>query len=104
MPFVITRLCRDCIDLSCVSSCPVDCILEFRGSDPHGEFPNQLFIDPVECIDCGVCEPERPWEALFEASDVPDVFKDDIALNARVVERREDFASPEVVDKPVPSP
>ena len=104
MAFVVTRLCRDCIDTSCAEICPVDCILEFRGEDPHGEFPNQLYINPEECIDCGICEPECPWEAIFQEQDVPEAFKDDIALNARTLERPGDFAVPEVIAKPVPSP
>lgn len=104
MAFVITRLCRDCVDQSCVSICPVDCIYEFRGDDPHGEFPNQLYIYPDECIDCSACEPACPWEAIFETDDVPDVFKDDIILNARTAERPSDFAVPEVIDKNAPTP
>ena len=104
MAFVITRLCRDCVDQSCVPVCPVDCILEFRGEDPQREFPNQLYINPEECIDCGICAPECPWEAIFEGEDVPEIFKDEVALNARTVERPEDFSVPEVVERPIPSP
>ena len=61
--------------------CPVDCIYEYTGED-RDKLPNQLYIDPEECIDCGVCEPECPWEAIFEDERVPDVFQADIALNA----------------------
>jgi ferredoxin len=104
MAFVITRLCRDCVDQSCVSVCPVDCILEFQGDDPRGEFANQLYINPDDCIDCGLCAPECPWEAIFEHEDVPSIFKDDIALNARTLDRPDDFAVPEVVDKRTPTP
>ena len=103
MAFVITRLCRDCVHLSCVEVCPVDCILEFRGDDPHGEFPDQLYINPEECIDCGICEPECPWEAIMGREDVPDAFKDDIGLNARTVERPGDFAVPEFIEKQAPA-
>jgi len=103
MAFVITRLCRDCVDQSCVSVCPVDCILEFRGQDSQAELPDQLYINPDECIDCGICEPECPWEAIYEAEEVPEAFKDDIALNARTVERPDDFFVPEVVEKIAPS-
>ena len=42
--------------MDCVEVCPVDCFYE-------GE--NMLVIDPVECIDCGVCEPECPAEAIL---------------------------------------
>ena len=103
MTWVITRLCRDCVDQSCVEVCPVDCIYAYQGK--AGEtFPNQLYIDPEECINCGVCEPECPWEAIFEDEQVPDVFHDDVALNARMLEAKDQFAVPEVIEKPKPSP
>ena len=69
MTWVITRLCRDCVDQSCVDVCPVDCIYEHTG-DVSDAFPNQLFIDPEECINCGACEPECPNQAITEAEDV----------------------------------
>ena len=65
MAWVITRLCQDCVDVSCVEVCPVDCIVEYKGDDKT-TWKNQLYIDPEECINCGVCEPECPWEAIFE--------------------------------------
>src|SRR5262245_53525044 len=101
MAFVITRLCRDCVDQSCVEQCPVDCILEFRG---EGDLPRQLYIDPEDCIDCGLCAPECPWEAIFEEQDVPELFHDDIALNALTAERPSEFAVPEGAKKPRPTP
>ncbi len=101
MTWVITRLCRDCVDQSCVEVCPVDCIYEYTGND--GEtFPNQLYIDPEECIDCGVCEPECPWEAILEDEQVPDVFEEDTALNAKMLACKDDFRVPEVEGKPRP--
>ncbi len=60
MTWVVTSLCRDCVDLSCVEVCPVDCIYEYTGDD--GEtFPDQLYIEAEECIDCGICGPEASW-------------------------------------------
>ena len=47
MTWVITRLCRDCVDMSCVDVCPVECIYEYKGDD-RGTFPNQLYIQPEE--------------------------------------------------------
>jgi NAD-dependent dihydropyrimidine dehydrogenase PreA subunit len=82
MAWVITRLCRDCVDQACVEVCPVDCIYGYDGSDAE-TFPNQLYIDPEECINCGVCEPECPWEAIFEDEQVPDVFQEGRLLGAR---------------------
>ena len=103
MAWVITRLCRDCIDQSCVEVCPVDCIYGYTGDD-DARFPNQLYIDPEECINCGVCEPECPWEAIFEDEQVPAIFAKDTELNASIVSEKESFAVPEVEDKTKPSP
>ena len=55
MPYVVTDNCIKCKYTDCVSVCPVDCFYE-------GE--NFLVIHPDECIDCGVCEPECPAEAI----------------------------------------
>ncbi len=98
MAWVITRLCRDCLDLSCVEVCPVDCIYEYTGSD-EDTFPKQLYIDPEECINCGVCEPECPWEAIFEDEQVPDVFKEDTPLNAQILDAKDDFQVPEKLEE-----
>ena len=56
MTFVVTDNCIKCKYMDCVEVCPVDCFYE-------GE--NMLVIHPDECIDCGVCEPECPAEAIF---------------------------------------
>jgi ferredoxin len=101
MAWVVTRLCRDCIDMSCVEVCPVDCIYQNQSG---GDFPNQLVIDPDECINCGVCEPECPWEAIFEDEQVPGVFQEDVALNGQVVESKDNFAVPETGDTEKPTP
>jgi ferredoxin len=103
MAWVITRLCRDCVDQSCVDVCPVDCIYEYTGDD-RDSFPNQLYIDPEECINCGVCEPECPWEAIFEDEQVPDVFAEDVELNRRIVESSGERQVPEHVEKAAPTP
>ena len=103
MTWVITKLCIDCVDQSCVEVCPVDCIYEYTGDD-QASFPNQLFIDPEECINCGVCEPECPWEAIFEDEQVPEPFTDDVALNAKIVDIADLRAVPEHVEKATPTP
>src|SRR5262245_25243447 len=90
MTYIITRLCRDCVDTGCVAVCPVDCIYEYTGSD-GGQFPNQLYIHPDECIDCGACEPECPWQAIFEEVSVPGVFNDDTPLNYATRDNGGDF-------------
>lgn len=102
MAWVITRLCRDCVDQACVDVCPVECIYEYTGDDKV-KFPNQLYIHPDECIDCGACEPECPWEAIFEDASVPGVFKDDIALNGAAC-ASDDKQVPTRTDHDSPSP
>ena len=61
MPYVVTEVCIKCKYTDCVEVCPVDCFYE-------GE--NMLVIHPDECIDCGVCEPECPIEAIKSDTDV----------------------------------
>ena len=62
MPFVVTENCIKCKHTDCVEVCPVDCF--------H-EGPNFLVIDPDECIDCTLCEPECPVNAIYPEEDVP---------------------------------
>ncbi len=73
MPFVVTDACIKCRFTDCVEVCPVDCF--------H-EGPNFLVIDPDECIDCTLCEPECPVEAIMSEDDVPEGMKGFIELNA----------------------
>ncbi len=60
MTYVVTENCIRCKYMDCVEVCPVDCFYV-------GE--NMLVIHPDECIDCGVCEPECPAEAILPDSD-----------------------------------
>lgn len=102
MAYIITRLCRDCVDTACVSVCPVDCIYAYKGTDAE-TFPNQLYIHPDECIDCGACEPECPWQAIFEEAAVPAVFAEDTKLNYQMMEHTDDFEVAQHEAKPKPS-
>src|SRR5688572_22233441 len=103
MAYVITRLCRDCKDLGCVSACPKDCIVEHHPPTGISDLPNQLFIDPDECIDCNACVSECPWEAIYADANVPKELVPDVALNAIVRERREEFRLPERARSESPS-
>ena len=103
MAWVITRMCRDCVDMACVEVCPVDCIVQHKDKASANGYENQLYIDPEECINCGVCEPECPWEAIFEDEQVPDVFTDDTPLNAKILDAKDDFSVPDVEEKEKPS-
>ncbi len=56
-----------------------------------------------ECIDCGACEPECPWQAIFEEVAVPEVFSDDIALNYLMKDQAAEFKVPPYAKKPHPT-
>jgi NAD-dependent dihydropyrimidine dehydrogenase PreA subunit len=73
MTFVITDACTDVLDRACILECPVDCIYE--GS-------RALYIHPVECVDCGACEPACPVDAIYYEDDVPDSTISSIQDNA----------------------
>ena len=75
MTYVVTESCIRCRYTDCVDVCPVDC---FR------EGPNFLTIDPDECIDCAVCVPECPVDAIFAEEDVPADQQHFIKLNAEL--------------------
>ncbi len=62
MTHIVTEACIKCKYTDCVDVCPVDC---FR------EGPNMLVIDPDECIDCAVCIPECPVNAIYAEEDAP---------------------------------
>ena len=75
MTFVVTEACIRCKYTDCVDVCPVDA---FR------EGPNFLVIDPDECIDCAVCVPECPVNAIYGEEDVPTDQQHMTALNAEL--------------------
>ena len=72
MTYVVTESCIKCKYTDCVDVCPVDC---FR------EGPNMLVIDPDECIDCTLCVPECPVEAIFAEANVPAQWQNWIQIN-----------------------
>ena len=73
MAYVVTENCIKCKYTDCVEVCPVDCF--------H-EGPNFLVIDPEECIDCMLCVPECPVDAILAEDDVAEEQKKFIGLNA----------------------
>jgi NAD-dependent dihydropyrimidine dehydrogenase PreA subunit len=74
MAYVIAEPCIDVKDRACVKVCPVECIYEYEGE-------RMLYINPEECIDCGLCEPECPVDAIFYEGEVPEQWKSYIELN-----------------------
>jgi ferredoxin len=78
MTHVVTEPCIKCKYTDCVDVCPVDC---FR------EGPNMLSIDPDECIDCAVCIPECPVNAIYAEEDVPADQREWIPLNVELAKK-----------------
>ncbi len=78
MTFVVIDPCIKCKYTDCVEVCPVDCF--------H-EGPNMLVIDPDECIDCTLCEPECPVDAILSEDDLPEAQKHFLELNAELSKR-----------------
>lgn len=78
MTYVVTDSCIRCKHTDCVDVCPVDCF--------H-EGPNFLVIDPEECIDCTLCVPECPVDAIYAEDDVPTNEQDFIELNAELAKK-----------------
>ena len=78
MTYVVTEACIRCKHTDCVDVCPTDA---FR------EGPNFLVIDPDECIDCTLCVPECPVEAIFAEDDVPADQQKFTSLNAELAQK-----------------
>ncbi len=72
MTFVVTESCIKCKYTDCVEVCPVECF--------H-EGPLSLVINPEECIDCALCEPECPVNAIYSEDDLPADQHEFLALN-----------------------
>ena len=75
MAFVVTESCIKCKYTDCVEVCPVDCFYEG---------PDFLVIHPDECIDCALCEPECPINAIISDEDVTDDNRHFLEINERL--------------------
>ena len=75
MTHIVAEPCINCKYTDCVTVCPVDCF--------H-EGVNFLVIDPETCIDCGLCVPECPTNAIFAEEDLPEKWQEYIELNAKL--------------------
>ncbi|RDH40717.1 MAG: ferredoxin family protein [Candidatus Aquirickettsiella gammari] len=78
MTYLVTEKCIRCKYTDCVEVCPVDCFYEG---------PNMLVIHPDECIDCGLCEPECPVNAIYVEDDLPKKYEIFLTLNAELAKK-----------------
>ena len=74
MTFIVKEECIKCKYTDCVEVCPVDCFYEG---------PNMLVINPDECIDCALCEPECPVDAIVSDDDLPEDQEAFYAINEK---------------------
>jgi ferredoxin len=77
MAHVVTGRCVDCRYTDCCTVCPVDCFWEVTD-------PPMLVIDPETCIDCELCVPECPINAIYPESELPEVYGDWTQKNAEI--------------------
>ena len=77
MTYVVTESCIKCKYTDCVEVCPVDCFYEG---------PEFLVIDPDECIDCGLCVPECPIEAIYPDDELPNDQIEFVEINAKLAD------------------
>ena len=89
MTFVVGEACIKCKYTDCVEVCPVDCFYEG---------PNFLVIHPDECIDCALCEPECPVNAIYPEDEIPEDQKEFIQLNEELSMKWSNIT--EIVDPP----
>ncbi len=75
MAHIVTERCVDCRYTDCCVVCPVDCFYEVTS-------PAMLVIDPDTCIDCGLCVPECPIQAIWPADELPEVYSEWTDKNA----------------------
>jgi ferredoxin len=97
MSYVITSKCVGTCDSACVDACPVSCIAgpisveELRAvpaSERAARFGGvQMFIDPDDCIGCGVCVDDCPVDAIYDEDSVPAAHHADILRNAAFFRR-----------------
>ena len=82
MAHIVTARCVDCRYTDCCTVCPVDCFYETKD-------PAMLVIDPDTCIDCELCVPECPINAVYPESELPDCYADWTEKNAEIFEQGE---------------
>ena len=81
MTYIVNEKCIKCKLMDCVDVCPVDCFYEG---------PDMLYIDPDECIDCALCEPECPVNAIWSDDELPNEQHPFVEINIKGAEKYRD--------------
>ncbi|MGC6404052.1 MAG: ferredoxin FdxA [Candidatus Comchoanobacterales bacterium] len=92
MTYVVTEQCIKCKHTDCVEVCPVDCFYETE---------NMLVINPEECIDCALCEPECPVDAIVADSELSDDQHDFLNINKTLSTSSQSINITEMKDAPI---
>jgi ferredoxin len=79
MAYVIVDTCTK--DEHCIETCPVNCIHPTKDEPDFATAP-QLYVNPVECIDCGACVPVCPTNSIFVLEELPEEYKSSVDKNA----------------------
>jgi NAD-dependent dihydropyrimidine dehydrogenase PreA subunit len=85
--YIIAEPCIGVKDTACVDACPVDCIHPTKDEPGFADAP-MLYIDPVECIDCGACVPVCPVVAIFILEDLPEKWAHFTRTNAEYYQKQ----------------
>lgn len=80
--YVIAEPCMGTKDAACIAVCPADCIHPRKDEDSH-QVAEQMYINPAECIGCGLCVAECPVKAIFKDDDLPPEWRHYLEKNAR---------------------
>jgi NAD-dependent dihydropyrimidine dehydrogenase PreA subunit len=91
MSYIIGSKCIDICDAACVRVCPVDCIhgpinttgmgSELKGMSDEDKIGKQLYINPIDCINCGACTQECPVDAIYRDEDEAISLGDEISVH-----------------------
>ena len=82
MAHIVTARCVDCRYTDCCTVCPVDCFYETKD-------PAMLVIDPDTCIDCELCVPECPINAIYPEDELPECYEEWVEKNEKLYEEGE---------------
>lgn len=96
MTFVVGENCIKCVYTDCVEVCPVDCFYLVKKRKKSATSTDDaedlmLVIHPDECIDCALCEPECPADAIYSEDELPDEQREFLDINEQLAQTSENI-------------